>query len=294
MATTRGRTAGGEPAERARDYQRIEAAIRFIDANALRQPTLAEMAAAVELSEYHFHRLFREWAGITPKRFLQLLTLEHAKRRLEESRNVLQASFRTGLSGPSRLHDLFVTLEGVTPGEHRAGGAGVAIRWGVGATRFGHAFVARTPRGVCHLSFVGDAGAPDAQAPDAEPPLRELASRWPDARLERDDDAVRDVVGRIFHDEAIPLHVRGTNFQVQVWQALLAIPPGAVASYSDMARAVSRPDAVRAVAGAVARNRIGWLIPCHRVIRKVGEAGGYRWGSARKRAMLAWEAAGAG
>lgn len=266
-------------------YERIEAAIRFIDAHAREQPGLAEVAAAVGLSEHHFHRLFREWAGITPKRFLQLLTLEHAKRRLEESSSVLQASFRTGLSGPSRLHDLFVTLEGVTPGEHRAGGDGVEVRWGVAGTRFGTAFVARTPRGVCHLAFSDDG---------AEGPLRELEGRWPRARLERDDESAIDVVDRIFRDHPIPLHVRGTNFQVQVWQALLSIPPGAVASYSDVARAVGRADAVRAVAGAVSRNRIGWLIPCHRVIRAVGEAGGYRWGGTRKRAMLAWEAAAAG
>lgn len=299
MDGTSGQPPGVDTAAGTRDYHRIEAAIRFIDANTLRQPTLAEIAAAVELSEHHFHRLFREWAGITPKRFLQLLTLEHAKRRLEESRSVLQASYQAGLSGPSRLHDLFVTLEGVTPGEHRAGGAGVEIRWGLATTPFGPAFVARTPRGVCQLSFLDDdIGTRDLDGPDsgapARAPLGELASRWPDARPERDDDTASTVVERVFHDHTTPLHVRGTNFQVQVWQALLGIPPGAVVSYADVARSVGRPDAVRAVAGAVAGNRIGWLIPCHRVIRKLGEAGGYRWGTTRKRAMLAWEAADAG
>jgi AraC family transcriptional regulator of adaptative response/methylated-DNA-[protein]-cysteine methyltransferase len=267
----------------ARDYARIEAAIRYIDDHAAEQPTLAEMAAAVRLSEHHFHRLFREWAGITPKRFLQLLTLEHARRRLEESRSVLEASFRTGLSGPSRLHDLFVTLEGVTPGEHRAGGAGVTVRWGVAPTPFGQAVVAATDRGVCHLSFVEEDGT------EAGPPT-EVVSRWPDARLVRDDQAAGDLAGRIFEGGDVSLDVRGTNFQVQVWQALLRIPAGAVASYGDVAAAVGRPEAVRAVAGAVAANRVGWLIPCHRVIRKVGEAGGYRWGTVRKRAMLAREA----
>lgn len=267
-----------------RDYARVEAAIRFIEAHALEQPSLAETAAAVGLSRHHFHRLFRDWAGITPKRFLQLLTLEHAKRTLEESRSVLDASFRTGLSGPSRLHDLFVTLEGVTPGEHRAGGDGLEVRWGVTDSPFGAAFVATTPRGVCHLAFLDD---------PADPPLPELAARWPEARLLRDDGSAARVAERVFDAQSIPLHVRGTNFQVQVWQALLRIPPGALACYEDVARGIGRPSAVRAVAGAVGENRIAWLIPCHRVIRKVGEAGGYRWGTTRKRAMLAREAAGA-
>ncbi len=275
---------------RARDYERIEAAIRYIDDHAGEQPTLAEMAAVVGLSEHHFHRLFREWAGITPKRFLQLLTLEHAKRRLEESRTVLEASFRTGLSGPSRLHDLFVTMEGVTPGEHRAGGAGVTVRWGVAPTPFGRALIAATDRGVCHLSFIEEtAGTPGGNGAAAGPPA-ELVSRWPDARLERDDEAAAALAARIFETCDVSLDVRGTNFQVQVWQALLRIPAGAVASYGDVAAAVGQPTAVRAVAGAVAANRVGWLIPCHRVIRKVGETGGYRWGTVRKRAMLAREA----
>lgn len=285
----------------ARDYERIEAAIRFIDAHAREQPALAEMAAAVGLSEHHFHRLFREWAGITPKRFLQLLTLEHAKRRLEESRSVLEASFRAGLSGPSRLHDLFVTLEGVTPGEHRVRGEGVAIRWGISATPFGSAAIASTDRGVCHLAFLdpgADSGAADGSGSDdggradVGTIVPELATRWPHARLERDDGAAAELVGRIFDGADVSLEVRGTNFQVQIWQALLRIPAGAVASYTDVAAAVGRPTAVRAVAGAVAANRVGLLIPCHRVIRKVGDAGGYRWGTVRKRAMLAREAAG--
>lgn len=273
--------AGGRSAAAARDYARIEAAIRFIDDRALDQPSLAEMATAVGLSEHHFHRLFREWAGITPKRFLQLLTLEHAKRRLEESSTVLEASFRTGLSGPSRLHDLFVTVEGVTPGEHRSGGGGLKLRWGLAPTPFGTALIATTDRGVCHLSFLEDGGTP---------PLAELERRWPRARLEPDERGVGRLAEQIFDGGLVSLDVRGTNFQVQVWQALLRVPSGAVASYSDMAEAVGRPRAVRAVAGAVAANRIGWLIPCHRVIRKVGEVGGYRWGGVRKRAMLALEA----
>ena len=277
----------------ARDYERVEAAIRYIDERALEQPSLAEMAAALDLSEHHFHRLFRRWAGITPKRFLQLLTLEHAKRKLEESRNVLEASFRTGLSGPSRLHDLFVTLEGMTPGEHQAEGHGLEVRWGEAATPFGDAFLAATERGVCHLAFLDTERDTDAvPGGTAEAHSRELGERWPGARLVRDESAMADLAGRMFDGAEVPLHVRGTNFQVQVWQALLRVPRGATISYGELAERMGRPSATRAVAGAVAGNRIGWLIPCHRVIRSVGESGGYRWGPTRKRAMLAWESAG--
>lgn len=268
------------------DYERVAAAIRFIDEHALDQPSLTQMAGATGLSEHHFHRLFRRWAGITPKRFLQALTLEHAKRRLAESRSVLEATYQTGLSGPGRLHDLFVTLEGVTPGEYGAGGAGVEIRWGVGPSPFGEALVARTARGICHLSFPGGEGEDGTGVG-----MEELTREWPGATLLRDDDGAAELLARIFDGDRAPLHLRGTNFQVRVWEALLRVPSGTVTAYEDVARSIGRPDAVRAVAGAVARNRIAWLIPCHRVIRKVGETGGYRWGVTRKRAMLAWETA---
>ena len=265
----------------AEDYRRIAEAIGFIDGHVKEQPSLDDVADAVGLSPHHFHRLFRRWAGTTPKRFLQLLTLEDAKRRLAESRSVLRASYDVGLSGPSRLHDLFVTLEGVTPGEYANGGAGVRVTWGAAPTPFGTALIGSTERGVCHLSFVDE----------AEPDGASIAEEWPGARLERDDAAARTVADAIFAGDRPPLHVRGTNFQLQVWQALLRIPRGHVAAYSDVAAGLGRPRAVRAVAGAVARNRVAWLIPCHRVIRKVGAAGGYRWGTERKRAMLAWESA---
>lgn len=265
----------------AEDYRRIAEAIGFIDGHVKEQPSLDDVADAVGLSPHHFHRLFRRWAGTTPKRFLQLLTLEDAKRRLEDSRSVLHASWDVGLSGPSRLHDLFVTLEGVTPGEYANGGGGVRVTWGTASTPFGIALIGSTERGVCHLSFV-DVADPDAAV---------MAEEWPEARLERDDAAARAIADAIFAGDRPPLHVRGTNFQLQVWQALVRIPQGHVAAYSDLADGLGRPRAVRAVAGAVARNRVAWLIPCHRVIRKVGEAGGYRWGTDRKRAMLAWESA---
>ncbi|MFO7895052.1 MAG: methylated-DNA--[protein]-cysteine S-methyltransferase [Longimicrobiales bacterium] len=269
------------------DYRRVAAAIEYIDAHARSQPSLDDVAGAVGLSPHHFHRLFRRWAGTTPKRFLQLLTLEDAKRRLEASRSVLHTAYEVGLSGPGRLHDLFVTLAGVTPGEFADGGDGVEITVGTTPSPFGIAFVGRTPRGVCHLSFVDGGGETAA----VEPELAELADAWPEARFHRDDGVARSLGEAIFGGDRPPLHVRGTNFQLGVWRALLSIPEGQVAAYGDVAEGLGRPEAARAVAGAVSRNRVAWLIPCHRVIRKVGEAGGYRWGTSRKRAMLAWEAA---
>ncbi len=271
--------------EGASDYERVAAAIAFIDEHARAQPRLDDVAAAVGLSPHHFHRLFRRWAGTTPKRFLSLITLEQARRRLDESRSVLDAAFASGLSGPGRLHDLFVAVDGVTPGEYRSGGEGVEIRYGQADSPFGRALLGRTTRGLCHLSF------PDDGEPDADDALPSLATEWPGASLRRDDALAAETARAIFAGDHTPLHVRGTNFQVRVWQALLRIPFGAVASYEDVARGLGRPSATRAVAGAIARNRVAWLIPCHRVIRKVGETGGYRWGPERKAAMLGWEAA---
>ena len=267
----------------AADYRRVAAAIEYIDARARSQPSLDEVAGAVGLSPHHFHRLFRRWAGTTPKRFLQLLTLEAAKERLDASRSVLETAYDVGLSGPGRLHDLFVTLDGVTPGEFADGATGVPVTYGAAPTPFGTAVIARTPRGVCHLSFID--GASGEPAPAA------LTTAWPGARIERDDAVAASLADAIFGGDRPPLHVRGTNFQMRVWQALLGIPEGHVAAYGDVAAGIGRPAATRAVAGAIARNRVAWLIPCHRVIRKVGEAGGYRWGVSRKRAMLAWESA---
>ena len=273
---------GRDREQAAEDYRRVAEAIAYLDDHARAQPSLDDVAAAVGLSPHHFHRLFRRWAGTTPKRFLQALTLDAAKERLAESRSVLDTAFEVGLSGPSRLHDLFVTVDGVTPGEFARGGHGVELTWGLTPTPFGTALIGRTARGVCHLAFVDG---------DEEAAVAELAERWPEAELREDPSGARELADAIFRGERPPLHVRGTNFQLRVWEALLRIPPGRVAAYSRVAEGVGRPDAVRAVAGAVARNRIGWLIPCHRVIRKVGAAGGYRWGERRKRAMLGWETA---
>jgi len=270
------------------DYERVAQAIHFLEQNVRRQPSLDEVARSVYLSEFHFQRLFRRWVGISPKRFLQYLTIEHAKQRLDECRSVLDATYDTGLSSPGRLHDLFVTLESVTPGEYKRRGEGVRIAYGLHATPFGTALLAATGRGLCALSFV-DAGGEGAA-------IDELRERWSRAELDENAGETADLAARIFDPAArderpIPLLVQGTNHQVRVWEALLRIPPGALVSYEQLAAAAGRPDAVRAVAGAVARNQIAYVIPCHRVIRKVGAFGGYRWGMDRKKAMVAWESA---
>jgi AraC family transcriptional regulator of adaptative response/methylated-DNA-[protein]-cysteine methyltransferase len=270
------------------DYDRIAQAIRFIEQNYRRQPSLEEVARSVYLSEFHFQRLFRRWVGISPKRFLQFLTIQHAKRRLDECRSVLDATYDAGLSSPGRLHDLFVTLESVTPGEYKRRGEGLRISYGFHDTPFGTALLAATERGLCALSFVDEGGEGAA--------IDELRERWARADLDEDPRDTEELARRIFtpaeaDDRPIPLLVQGTNHQVRVWEALLRVPPGALVSYEQLAAAAGRPDAVRAVAGAIARNQIAYVIPCHRVIRKLGAFGGYRWGMERKRAMVAWEAA---
>jgi AraC family transcriptional regulator of adaptative response/methylated-DNA-[protein]-cysteine methyltransferase len=267
------------------DYARVEKAIRYLEQNARRQPKLAEVAAQVGLSEFHFQRLFQRWAGISPKRFLQCLTAGYAEELLKQSPNLLDAAYAAGLSSPSRLHGLFVRLHAVTPAQWRSGGAGVAIRYGFHDTPFGRCLLALTDMGVCHLGFVEG---------DAATALGELRAAWPGARLQADAAVTRAAAMRIFSrapERGAPLQlwVRGSPFQVKVWQALLRIPPGAVASYGDVAAALGAPQAARAVGSAVAQNAIAYLIPCHRVIRQTGVVGDYRWGGARKKAMLAWE-----
>ncbi|RMG89822.1 MAG: methylated-DNA--[protein]-cysteine S-methyltransferase [Candidatus Dadabacteria bacterium] len=266
-----------------RDYERMERAIRFLETRAEDHPSLRALAQHLGLSPYHTQRLFRRWTGLTPKQFLQHLTAERAKDRLRRSRSVLETAWDVGLSGPGRLHDLFVTLEAVTPGEYRRHGAGLEIRWGVHPTPFGPAVVALTPRGVCGLRFVGPGGPGEV--------LGELRAEFPDARWVEAPAATAEVVRAAFGPEPreIRLWVRGTNFQVQVWRALLRIPPGAAVTYGDLAAALGRPGGARAVGRAVATNPVAYLIPCHRVLRADGRLGGYRWGEARKRVMLARE-----
>ncbi len=279
--------------QQSRDYARIERAIRFVEANRHRQPELTEIAASVHLSDYHFQRLFSRWAGISPKRFLQFLTKEDAKRRLRESANVLEAALASGLSGSGRLHELLVECEAVTPGEVRRGGEGLEIRYGFHPSPFGECLLASTPRGICALRFVGSVGA-GGRAGE----LKALAREWPKARWIRDPDRTGALVNRAF--AGLPqgnghgpmrLHLHGTNFQIKVWEALLAVPQGSVTTYSALARSIGQPGAARAVGSATGRNPIALLIPCHRVLRSVGDITGYRWGGPRKQAILGWEAA---
>ncbi|HSE06994.1 MAG TPA: methylated-DNA--[protein]-cysteine S-methyltransferase [Methylomirabilota bacterium] len=271
----------------ARDYERIARAIGYLQRHANEQPGLAAAARHVNLSEHHFQRLFTRWAGVSPKRFLQYLTLEHAKSRLAGERGVLDVAGAVGLSGPGRLHDLFVTLEAMTPGEYRAGGAGLAIRYGLHDSPFGAALIAVTARGICALRFVDGPG----------PGVDQLRRDWPDAELRHDPAAIAPVSERLFRPLApapgrpLALLVKGTNFQVKVWRALLELPFATVATYGDIAGRIGAPGAARAVGTAVGANPVAWLIPCHRVIRESGALGGYRWGAERKAAMLGWEAA---
>ena len=274
------------------DYQRIEAAIRYLEENFQRQPGLDEIAASVHLSKHHFERLFKQWAGVTPMQFMQYLTLEYAKERLVESRSVLETTLDAGLSSPGRLHDLFVNFTAVTPGAYKQGGAGLVIQYGFHPTPFGTAVLATTPRGICALRFVGEDGETAV--------LAQLQREWPNAAWQAAPEVTGPLVDRIFTAERregerpFHLYLKGTNFQVQVWQALLTLPPGALVSYHDVARLLGNPTATRAVASAVARNPVGYLIPCHRVISGDGKLHNYRWGSARKKAIVGWEAAMAG
>ncbi len=268
------------------DYSRIEQAIHYLDARFPAQPGLYEVAKSVNLSPWHFQRLFRRWAGISPKRFLQFLMLDYAKHALERSGNVLDAAYAAGLSSPSRLHDLFVSLEAVTPGEFKKRGAGLRITYGFHPSPFGEFLLATTERGICAMFFVTS---------DRESVLSEVRRRWPGADFVEGPKKTSQYLGRIFprnnQPGKLPIDLRGTNFQIKVWQALLEIPPGAVVPYEGLAARVGNPKASRAVGSAVGQNPIAFIIPCHRVIRKVGSIGGYHGGTDRKRAMLAWEAA---
>jgi AraC family transcriptional regulator of adaptative response/methylated-DNA-[protein]-cysteine methyltransferase len=276
-------------AELSTDYGRIEAAIHYLEENFQAQPTLAEIASHVGLSEFHFQRLFSRWAGTSPKRFLQYLTIQHAKKLLAESQSILDATYEAGLSSPSRLHDLFVTHEAITPGEFKQKGAGLTIQYGFHDSPFGECSIALTERGICGLQFVADG--------DHEAALAELKASWPQAEFIADDKATRPYINPIFNlndvaeRPSLPLYLKGTNFQIQVWQALLKIPAGTAVSYGTVAQMIGNPKAARAVGSATGSNPIGYLIPCHRVIRQAGGLGDYRWGSSRKKAILGWEAA---
>lgn len=270
------------------DYERITSAIGYLAQQASSQPSLRDVAAHVHLSPHHFQRLFTRWVGVSPKRFLQVLTLERAKELLRGSTlPLLEVSDAVGLSSGSRLHDHFVELDAMTPAQFKRRGRGVEIAYGYADSPFGTALIAATARGICMLAFVDD---------DPEPALERLRGQWPDAALARDDGRAQALAARVFErpfdmQAPIAVCVHGTNFQTQVWRALLAIPPGRLTSYAAVAEAIGKPRAVRAVGTAIGANPVAFLIPCHRVIRQTGELGGYRWGLERKRAMYAWEAA---
>ncbi|UYG01291.1 bifunctional transcriptional activator/DNA repair enzyme AdaA [Halomonas sp. GD1P12] len=268
------------------EYGRIEKAMAYMVDNAASQPSLAEVAAHVYWSPAHFQRVFRRYAGISPKRFLQALTLERAKRLMASTDSLLQAAHAVGLSGGSRLYDHFVSLDAVTPGEHKRQGDGLTIRYGVHSTPFGAALAATTERGICRLGFIGANGMGEQ--------LAGLTAAWPKSQLIHQPEATRYVVEALFDGafgdaRALSLHVAGTNFQVAVWRALLAIPAGELASYGQLAKALGKPGASRAVGSAVGANPVALWIPCHRVIQQSGALGGYRWGVARKQMVQAWE-----
>jgi len=270
------------------DYERIALVIRYLDERHTEQPDLATLAEYVGLSQSHFHRLFSAWAGITPKDFLQCLTLSHARELLQKGKSVLDVALISGLSGPGRLHDLCVTLEAASPGELKSGGESWTISAGFADSPFGRCLVGEGPRGICHLSFV--------ESEDGGAELSELQENWPEARLHRDDSAASRLAYRVFERPArshsrpaLRAFVQGTEFQVRVWRSLLQLQPGKLVSYGHLASALDRPGAARAVGTAVGRNPLAYLIPCHRVIRETGVIGDYRWGHVRKRAILAWE-----
>jgi AraC family transcriptional regulator of adaptative response/methylated-DNA-[protein]-cysteine methyltransferase len=268
------------------DYLRIEQAIHYLENHYKEQPALEEVAANIGLSEYHFQRLFTRWAGVSPKRFLQFLTKEGAKSLLDGSENLLDTTYQVGLSSLGRLHDLFVTAEAVTPGEYKSHGEGVTIRYGIHPTPFGKALLATTERGICHLSFVqtseGDA-------------VDQLVRDWKQASMIEDHRSTVQLIEPIFdlrynhRGKPLNIHLRGTNFQLKVWEALLHIPAGEVTTYAGMAARIGNPGAARAVGTAIGHNPIAVLIPCHRVIRKMGDFGNYRYGALRKKALLARE-----
>jgi len=267
------------------DYERIKKAIEFIRSNFQQQPDLDAVAKEVYLSPFHFQRLFKDWAGVSPKKFLQYISLQHAKKLLHQH-TVSDTAFETGLSGSGRLHDLFISIEGMTPGEYKNGGKQLQINYSFAETPFGNIIVASTTKGICHLAF----------ADDEKESLKQLKLQFPNAQFRQVVDTIQQNALFIFTQDwkdlsKIKLHLKGTPFQIKVWEALLKIPMGDVLTYSGIANTINNPNASRAVGTAIGDNPVAFLIPCHRVIRSTGEFGQYHWGSIRKTAMIGWEAA---
>lgn len=269
------------------NFTRITQAIDYIKANFKNQPGLDEVAEKVHLSPFHFQKIFTEWAGVSPKKFLQYISLEHAKKILEAGGSTLfDAAYETGLSGTGRLHDLFINIEGMTPGEFKNGGENLSINYSFAETPFGSIIAASTHKGICHLDF----------AENEEEALLQLKSKFPNAKYRQMTDSIQqDALYAFSHEphaiEKIKLHLKGTSFQIKVWEALLRIPAGGLCTYGSIARVIDSPKASRAVGSAVGDNPVAFLIPCHRVIQSSGVLGNYHWGSSRKAAMIGWEAA---
>lgn len=270
------------------DYRRIEKAILFIEENFQTQPSVKEVADHVALSEFHFNRLFSKWAGTSPQRFMRFLTKEFAKEKLAKSANLLEATFESGLSSSSRLHDLFVSYEAMTPAQFKSKGEGLTVHYGIHETPFGECLIAITERGITDFRFLEE----DSKSFI----INELQQDFEKATLIFDNNFTKPFIEQIFYEstnttEPITLLMRGTNFQIKVWEALLKIPFGQIVSYETIANAIGKPTAQRAVGTAIGSNRLGYIIPCHRVLQKVGGIGGYRWGTTRKKAILGWEMA---
>lgn len=272
------------------NYHRIEKAIRYLEENFQRQPELDEVAEKVHLSPFHFQRLFTEWAGISPKRFLQFLTIDFLKEKLEQSKNIVEAADAAGLSSQSRVYDLFTTLEAVTPQEYKQKGSGIRIEYGIHETPFGDCLIGVTERGICWLSFIGTDEDPRFE-------VDKMKEHWHNSVFHQDQLLTLGFVHSIFNSKStnaqrkLHVFVKGTNFQIKVWEALLKIPTGDVTTYQQIAEQIQSPKAMQAVGSAVGSNHIAYLIPCHRVIRKDGILGAYRWSSTRKKSIIGWEMA---
>lgn len=271
------------------DYHRIEKAIHYIEEHYKEQPSLDELAESANLSKFHFDRLFKKWAGISPLQFSHYLTLNYTKQKLAEAKSILDITYDAGLSGSGRLHDLYVNFEAMTPGEYKRQAEGLTITYGFGMSPFGHCLIAFTKRGICHLSFIKNETASQS--------VTQLESQWPKARFTENKEEAAKLIYKIFNidqrktEKPFHLFVKGTNFQINVWKALLRIPQGYLFSYQDVASYIGKSKAVRAVASSIAVNPVAFLIPCHRVIAKSGIIHKYRWGSTRKKAIIGWEAA---
>lgn len=269
------------------NYQRIAEAIEYLKNNFKEQPNLDDVAKKVHLSPFHFQRMFSDWAGTTPKKFLQYITLAYSKKLLKENQATLfDAAFESGLSGTGRLHDLFVNIEGMTPAEYKNGGKNLTINYSFAESPFGNIIVASTTKGICHMGF----------ADDRSLAFTILQSHFPNAEFIQIVDNFQQTALYIFRNDwsqlhEIKLHLKGTDFQLKVWETLLKVPMGNVATYGDIAQEIDNPNASRAVGTAIGHNPVAFLIPCHRVIKSTGETGGYMWGTTRKTAIIGWEAA---